>query len=424
MKKTIAATAVLMACCMVLAAWMPVSAKLRKKSDVPSVSAFSKADLQGQLITFTAEDFTSRICGNEELSAIVLSDLPTAGRLTLAGQNLQLGQAVEAERLGALCYIPEIGEEIHTSFSFLPVFSKSGAGEACVNVSLNISDTPNSAPIAVAKTYETYADMTVCGTLMAVDPDGDACSFEIVSQGTKGEAEVTEAGFLYRPSGKTGQDSFSYLAVDPYGNRSQPAEVTVSILKRAAKENFTYTDMSMQTAHFAAIRLREAGVFSGETIGTDAFFCPDKPVTRTEFLAITARLADLPMPTAAVSTGMSDQETIPVWAQSYVSAGLTSGVVTGIADGLGNRAFHGENPITRGEAAVILDRALHLPQDGRPLNFADASDVPDWSAQAVRNTTAAGILPVFADRTVRTEELVTRADAAMMLYETMQYQKR
>ena len=159
----------------------------------------------------------------------------------------------------------------------------------------------------------------------------------------------------------------------------------------------------------------------GERLGSEHFFDPDAPVTRTEFLALTAAVADLPLPTAAVSTGLSDNESIPVWAQSYVAAGLLSGVVQGIHDGRGNRVFAGEEAITRGEAAVILDRALSLPADGREAAYADGDALPSWARQSVINAASAGVLPVFSDGSVRVSETVTRGDAAMMLYAALGY---
>lgn len=417
--KKVRLTAVLLCC-----AAVSVTAAARSGEAVtPSVAAFTKSEKAGERVCFSPEDFTGMVRGKEALSAIVISDLPEAGSLMLAGSELQLGQAVETQQLGALCYLPEEAEETDACFSFLPVFSETGAGEHCATVSLHLSQEKNAAPIAVALEYETYADLPLCGCCKAVDPEGEPCSFEIVSQGKKGSAEITETGFCYTPSGKSGEDRFSYVAVDCWGNRSQPAEITVKVIKRARKECFSYTDMSGDPAHFAAIRLREAGVFSGEQIGDYAFFCPEKPVTRAEFLTMAARLTELPLPAAAVSTGLSDQENIPAWARSSVAAGLSCGMVRGNRDSFGNCVFRAEQPITRAEAAAILCRACCLPEDGRELLYSDASAIPTWAEQSVRSTTAAGILPVFSDGTVRASDTVTRADAAMMLYQTMLLQK-
>lgn len=414
-RKITALSAVLLAVAISLSALTSLAAE----EQAAAVSAFCKNDGEGRIITFSQSDFTQRVTGKEELSAIVVSALPEGGTLRLAGLDVRAGEAIETERLGALSFVPEIGQEVHTGFTFLPVFSRSGAGKEAVTVSLNISDTPNSAPVAVEQTFETYADLTLHGQLKAVDADGDPCTFTVEQQGRRGTARITEAGFCYEPNGKSGEDVFTVVATDVYGNRSQPAEITVRVSKRHAKERFTYTDMAESTAHYAALRLREEGVFSGECFGNEAFFSPEATVTRAQFLTMAASVAQLAMPTAAVSTGLSDDDSLPAWSRSYVAAGILSGVVEGSDDGLGNRVFQAENAITRAEAAAIVDRCLSLTDDRRGMAFADRDEVPAWAAQSVVNTTAAGLLPVFSDNTVRPSAVVTREDAAVMLYEMM-----
>lgn len=414
-RKITALSAVLLAVAISLSALTSLAAEEQNTA----VSAFCKNDGEGRIITFSQSDFTQRVTGKEELSAIVVSALPEGGTLRLAGLDVRAGEAIETERLGALSFVPEIGQEVHTGFTFLPVFSRSGAGKEAVTVSLNISDTPNSAPVAVEQTFETYADLTLYGQLKAVDADGDPCTFTVEQQGRRGTARITEAGFCYEPNGKSGEDVFTVVATDVYGNCSQPAEITVRVSKRHAKERFTYTDMAESTAHYAALRLREEGVFSGECFGNEAFFSPEATVTRAQFLTMAASVAQLAMPTAAVSTGLSDDDSLPAWSRSYVAAGILSGVVEGSDDGLGNRVFQAENAITRAEAAAIVDRCLSLTDDRREMAFADRDEVPTWAAQSVVNTTAAGLLPVFSDNTVRPTAAVTREDAAVMLYEMM-----
>ena len=179
--------------------------------------------------------------------------------------------------------------------------------------------------------------------------------------------------------------------------------------------------MKENPAHYAALQLRTAGVFSGESFGNEAFFCPEQPVSRAEFLTMAAAVADLAQPVAAVSTGLADNEAIPAWAQGYVAAGILSGVVQGSDDGEGNREFRAQSSITRAEAAAIVDRCLTMTDDGRSLSFADNHTVPVWAEQSVINCAAAGILQTGADNTVRAGDALTREDAAVMLYQMMQF---
>lgn len=81
---------------------LPASAFFwNKKTDVPSVSDFSKNGMVGQVISFSAEDFpVSGGSGGSALAAITLKTLPDigAGMLTVGGQPLTEGALVDASR--------------------------------------------------------------------------------------------------------------------------------------------------------------------------------------------------------------------------------------------------------------------------------------------------------------------------------------
>ena len=59
----------------------------------------------------------------------------------------------------------------------------------------------NSAPVAENFEFETYRGVSFGGKLCAVDPDGDAVSFEITTQPKKGTIELSDDGsFVYSPA--------------------------------------------------------------------------------------------------------------------------------------------------------------------------------------------------------------------------------
>ena len=418
-RKITAAAAVFMTCTVLLAAVSGVFAVFGRGADEPAVSAFAKSQSLGEILTFTAGDFTSRVSGKEELSSILISELPKDGILRLAGREVAYGELLETDKLDMLCYVPhDPAEDVHTSFSFIPVFSRSGAAEESVTVALNLSDQFNAAPVALDLYFKTYAGVRLCGELRGSDPEGDELNYSVVRQPKKGSMEINGGSFAYTPiSGKSGTDSFTYIATDRYGNASAAATVDIEICKRTSKETFTYTDMKNDPSHFAALYLREMGVLSGESFGGESFLYPDKPVSRAEFVAMTAAISEMALPTAAVGTGMADNDDIPAWAQPYVAAALNCGVVYGERSDDGNRVFRASSSITRAEAASIIDRALGLADDGRRPSFADSDALPEWAAQSIVNTAAAGIVPVFSDNTVRASTAVTRSDACAMLYQ-------
>lgn len=418
-KKLTAVLTVTLALSLGLAALSPATALFGRAEEAPGVAAFAKSAAAGGLVSFSEEDFAARLTGTEALDAIVVASLPEGGALRLAGRVLGRGEVVARAELQNLCYVPDAEtQEVYTSFQFVPVFAKTGAGEQSVTVSINLSDTTNMSPIAQDLSYETYAGVKLCAPLKCTDIDGDPCTFQIVTQGKKGTVEVSDSAFVYSPlAGKTGRDSFTYTATDARGNVSAPATVTVELCKRAQKDTFQYTDMQDSQAHYAALRLREQGVFVGETIGQEHFFYPGQAVSRAEFVALVAAVTELGLPTMAVGTGLSDNADIPVWAQPYVAAAVHTGIVTGEAQETGNKIFRAADAITRAEAAAIVNRSLALVSDGRGLQFEDSGNVPAWAHQAVINTTYAGILPVFGDNTVRANAVLTREACAQMVWE-------
>lgn len=94
--------------------------------------------------------------------------------------------------------------------------------------------TENSPPVADSFQVSTLENRPVSGTLRATDADSDALTYNIVSNGTKGTAEITNTAtgeFTYTPGpGATGTDAFTYKASDGQAD-SAIATVTVQIVR-------------------------------------------------------------------------------------------------------------------------------------------------------------------------------------------------
>ena len=177
-----------------------------------------------------------------------------------------------------------------------------------------------------------------------------------------------------------------------------------------------YADLENDPSHYAAIKLAEAGVFTGEEIGGTYFLSPNETVSRAQFISMVMAGADAPVPTAAIPSGLADDAATPKWAKAASAAALHAGIVTGSPNGSGSRELRAEDPITRAEAAAILDRAAQLPADQLTEEvFADGGEIPQWAAQAVINATNAGILDTQNGQ-VRPNDTLTRAEAVQMVY--------
>ena len=294
-----------------------------------------------------------------------------------------------------------LASALFLSGSASALFGKKGPTEA-----------PEGAPMARDLEITTYRGIPYSAQLLASDSEGDDITFTLAQEPKKGTVEIDGANFLYTPKeNAVGGDRFTYTATDSSGKTSLPATVTVTIEK--TRSGVTYGDMSGHAAAAAAQCLAEEGVFVGTCIGGQYYFQPETEVSRSEFLAMTMEMAEREV-TAVTVTGFCDDEAIPVWAKSYVSAGVAQGIVQGKITEEGP-AFRGGEAITFGEAATVLDRVLGLEDVDLQVWYADREVVPSWAAQAVGNMEAVSVLPTASFGTLDLEKAITRADAASML---------
>lgn len=387
-----------------------------EEEEAPSVAAFSKNGPAGSAITFSAEDFVVQSGG--ALDSIVISTLPdqAAGILTLGGQPLNAGDVVAMNAVSGLSFQPLTASAVTSaSFTFTPVFSDGTSGSP-VEVGLHLLSEANSAPIAENLELCTYKNVAITANFAATDPEGDLLTFQLVDKPARGAVTMPEDGsneFVYTPyENKTGKDSFTYVAVDAVGNTSAPATVKVKIEKASTK--VTYSDMDGVSAHKAAIRLAEEGIFVGECMGGEYFFNPDTPVSRSEFLTMTMKATGLDALEDVTTTGFADDATIPTWAKGYAASALKAGVVQGAADEVGRIVFNAEDTITRAEAAVLLDRALQVSDVSEAMATVDEL-APAWAVQSAANLESCGVLAAGSTGTLELNDQLTRADAAEMI---------
>lgn len=268
------------------------------------------------------------------------------------------------------------------------------------------------APVAQNLEIRTYRGIPYQAQFLATDNEGEAVTFSLVEQPRKGVVVVEGDAFTYTPDeGITGSDTFTYAATDSAGHVSLPATVKVSVEK--ARSGVTYADTAGSPAAAAAQELAECGIFTGCKIGGQYFFEPDRPVSRSEFLAMVMETSGRDV-TAVTMTGFCDDEAIPTWVKAYAAAGVADGVMQGTvtADGV---IFRGDDAITFNEAATVLDRVLNLGNVELDVWYADRESTPSWAAQAVGNMEAVSVLAAGSFGSLTMEQPVTRGDAAQML---------
>lgn len=393
----------------------PTALRLSPALDIlASRLTLTKTGLVSKEITFSPLDFES-LLGVGYLSSITVLTLPdpAVGRLYLETTPVMKNQVISHDSLSALKFIPTTDDTADCSFVFGTVSTSQPLALACV---LRLTNGLNFAPETVAKPSQevaTLAGIPVYGKLTASDPEGDLVSFRITAYPEKGTLRMVDraAGdFCYTPvSGFEGEDRFTYVAVDEYGNLSQ--EMTVSLTVEERITAVSYCDLIGNRAQLAAIRLAESGVMIGETIGASAYFHPEKAVTRGEFLAMTLSAAGIEVFASSEKTAFADDGQIPDHLRHYICYAAEQGYVTGnSADGTGY--FEPNRAVTYAEAAVMLKSILGLTAEGVTSVFAEEESVPAWAESAVWAVAEAGLFPegVFA-----ADSAVNRADAAVML---------
>lgn len=275
------------------------------------------------------------------------------------------------------------------------------------------ADVENAAPIAEDLVLKTYKGVAISSRFAAVDPEGDLVTFQIVDSPARGQAVMDEtdpAAFTYTPyEGKKGKDTFTYVAIDAKGNTSKPATVKVVIQKQTTA--VSYSDLAGDPAHYAALRLAEAGVYTGRKVGDLYCFDPDSTFSREEFLTMAMTAAGKAPLSDVTLTGFYDDDDISAWAKGYVSAALVVGTVEGSRNGLGQTVFTPNSPVTQAEAAVIIDRLLATGDVSGASSAFSAETAPAWAYQSVVNMEAVSVISSSTDLS----KPLTRAESAQML---------
>ena len=271
-------------------------------------------------------------------------------------------------------------------------------------------------PIVPEMQAETCVNIPIEVTLEGTDADSDIVLYQLTEEPKLGTARIEGTTLYYAPGAKAGKDHFGYTAVDAEGNTAKTGTITIIVNKNRAK--LTYADMEGNPAHYAALCLSEQGIMTGERIGDCYFFRPTQTVTRSEFIAMAAALADLPIePTE--QTDFADDEGLSSWAKPYISTAAASGLVSGYPTNAGLSEIRGQNPITLAEASVIVGNLLGQSMNGLQYTLSTPSNDMDWAQQAISTLDRLDVIsPLTALRS--DSDPITRQDACEMLYRSMQ----
>ena len=175
-----------------------------------------------------------------------------------------------------------------------------------------------------------------------------------------------------------------------------------------------FSDMEkFQWAGEAVNALVTKKVLNGYEDGT---FCPEKPVTRAEFIKMLVSATEIEV------VEKKDMSFIDVaknsWYYPYIKIAYTNGICNGVSD----YEFNPDGIISRQDMAVLIYNFMEhasIKTSGNAKEFSDADAVSEYAKDAVIGASRAGIINGFEDGSFRPRENARRVDAAMMISKIM-----
>ncbi len=379
--------------------------------------------LCGNEIGFTAGDIC-RVMNLSSFSYITVTQLPDAGEGTLfAGAvGAREGQVISAGSISYLSFAA--ADDTKPGEATMRIMVDDSGYEMtcrlCLLDGLNYTPTVSLAP-EISLSLETFSAMTATGTLSSYDPEGDEVTYEIVRYASHGRVTLTDrhtGAYTYTPDeGYVGQDAFTYVVRDRYGNYSTSAVVSITVSARPA--SVTYADIEGHNAEADILQISMAGVMNGTRVGAENYFKPTANMSRVEFLVTAMHAAGITADDVAGQSAptFADRDDISPSMQKYVSLAVQRGYVGG-KQVKGELCFCPNESISRAEAAVILSNIIGYATKDTVSAFADAGDLPAWSVKAMTSLKALGIL-LPTDGNANPAAAITRADTAVWLNRTM-----
>lgn len=229
-----------------------------------------------------------------------------------------------------------------------------------------------------------------------------------------GSPSLSDLTFVPR-AGYTGTTTLTYTGWDTQGNSYQGQ---VQITCRASSYSQYFTDMTNAAWAVSAVDyLYEAGVVQG---GGDGRFRPSEAITRADFVLMLYRAFDLES-MGGQGSGFPD-----VPANSYYAQAVRTAQALGIATGADDGGFHPTDPVTRQDAAVLLQRTMQ--RTGWSLGagntnllsgYSDGWSVASYAQSAMAIMVEYGIISGTGNGSLNPRGTTSRAEMAVMLSRAM-----
>ncbi len=181
--------------------------------------------------------------------------------------------------------------------------------------------------------------------------------------------------------------------------------------------NNPFADTSAHWAKDIISYMNQAGIINGIREGEALYFSPDEPITRAAFAVMMANYLESDL------SAFGDVDLNVFADRSQIPQWSENAVKAmyklGVINGSldnGILYFNPLKPITRAEIMTIVSRTLPNGLRVAEVGYADKNAIPQWAAGAVGLLANAGLVSGYEDNTIRPQNPVTRAEAAAMLF--------
>ncbi len=404
----------------------------------PVAYDFVKISAQNQAVKLSAADFGSNFYDfdGEVITKVKIVDLPSGwseGKVLLDGKKVSKNQEILLSDMDRLCFQPKKNFKGEAVISYQVSDGKdySNTAQMCIiidpNTAVSTSAHVADSEVAVYKNSPKMIDVL----------DGSSIIGErkvsLVSKPANGVVDISdkaEGTLVYTPNEDyTGDDQFTFKVTDAYNNeRTATVKILVADNESAIQTSssadgaqMVYSDLNNHWAEYSVMKLAENGIITGEKLKNNtAFYKPDEEMNRVEFINLMLASVGTQVESReaeAVSAGLNAE---PAWVQETMQTALEKGIISGYEED-GKISLNPYEPITRAEAAVIINRIVNPAVAACvDVSYEDMGAVPSWAAQSVKNMTCYGIFKGSANQFMP-DEIVTRAQAAELCYQTMKY---
>jgi hypothetical protein len=176
-----------------------------------------------------------------------------------------------------------------------------------------------------------------------------------------------------------------------------------------------FLDLQNHWAREAVAKLAGVGLIRGYPDGN---FKPEKKVSRAEITVTLTRLLGLSPENERELRLFADAAAIPVWARGAIAAATKDDLIKGYLQDDGRLIFEAERPVSRSEMACLAVRIIKEKtgeESLSPFEFKDAGKIPVWAKEAFELSLAKGFIKGYPDNTLRPDNLVSRAEAALII---------